>query len=61
MQSDVPVFVNHVTFGMPVLIHTIAEDLHELLQDGSLTSIALLRKFGGVVVVAVYIAFVLVV
>ena len=61
MQSDVPVFVNHVTFGMPVLIHTIAEDLDELLQDGCLTSIALLRKFGGVVVVAVYIAFVLVV
>ena len=46
---------------MPVLIDTVAEDLDELLQDGSLTTIALLRKFGRVVVMAVHIAFVLVV
>lgn len=61
MQSDVPVFVYHITFGVPVLIDSVAEDLDELLQDGGLTSIALLRKLGRVMVVAVHIAFVLVV
>jgi hypothetical protein len=44
-----------------MLIYAIPEDLHELLQDGCLTSVALLRELGGVVVVAVYAAFVLVV
>jgi len=43
------------------LIDTVAEDFDELFQDSSLTSIALLREFGRVVVVAVHIAFVLVV
>ena len=61
MQSDIPVLVYHITFGVPVLIDSIAEDFDELLQDGSLTSIALLRKLGRVMVVAVDIAFVLVV
>ena len=61
MQSDVPVFMYHITFRVPVLVDSVAEDLDELLQDGSLTPIALLREFGRVVVVAVHIAFVLVV
>lgn len=44
-----------------MLVDTIAEDLDELLQDGGLTSVALLREFGRIVVVAVDVAFVLVV
>jgi len=44
-----------------VLIDTIAEDFNKLLQNGGLTSIALLRKLRRVVVMAVHVAFVLVV
>jgi hypothetical protein len=44
MQPHIPVLVNHVTFGMPVLVNSIAKDFHELLQDRCLTSVALLRK-----------------
>ena len=46
---------------MPVLIDTIAEDFDELLQNGGLASIALLRELRRVVVMAVHVAFVLVV
>ena len=46
---------------MPVLVHAIPEDLYELFQYGGLAAIALLRKLGRVVVVAVDVAFVLVV
>jgi hypothetical protein len=46
---------------MPVLVYAIPEDFHELFQDGRLTSIALLRKFRRVVVVAVHAAFMFVV
>jgi hypothetical protein len=46
---------------MPVLIHAVPEDLHELFENGGLTAIALLRKLGRVVVVAVDAAVVLVV
>jgi len=44
-----------------MLVDTVAEDFHELLQDGGLTSIALLRELGRVVVMAVHVALVLVV
>jgi hypothetical protein len=44
-----------------MLIDSIAKDFHELLQDCRLTSVALLREFGRVMVVAIHIAFVLVV
>jgi hypothetical protein len=61
MQSDVPVFVDHVAFGVPMLVLPIAKNLHELLKDRCLTAIASLGEFGGVVIVTVYAAFVLVV
>jgi hypothetical protein len=61
VQSDIPVLVNHIALGMPMLIHAIPEDLYELLQYGCLTSVALLRELGRVVVMAVHAAFVLVV
>ena len=44
-----------------MLIDAIPKDLDELLQDRSLAAIALLRKFGGVVIVAVDITIVLIV
>lgn len=61
MKSHVPVFVDHIAFGMPVLIHAIPEDLDELLQDCRLAAIAPLRKARRVVVVAIHTAFMLVV
>ena len=61
MKTNIPVFVDHVALGVPMLILTIAKDLNELFQDGGVTAIASLGEFGGVVVVAVYIALVLVV
>ena len=44
-----------------MLIDAIAEDLHELFENRSLAAVALLCKFGGIVVVAEHTAFVLVV
>ena len=44
-----------------MLIDAVAEDLHELLENRGLASVALLRKLGAVVVVAVDVAVVLVV
>ena len=44
-----------------MLIDTISEDLDELFENRCLTAIALLRKPGRVVVVAVYISFVFVI
>lgn len=44
-----------------MLIDTIAEDFDELLQNGGLASIALLRELRRVVVVAVHVTLVLVV
>jgi hypothetical protein len=61
MQAHIPVFVDHVTLGMPVLIDSIAKDFDELLQDGGLTAVTALREFGRIVVVAVDAAFMFVV
>jgi len=46
---------------VPVLILAIAEDFDKLLENGILTTLAVLRKFGRIVVMAVHIAFVLIV
>jgi hypothetical protein len=46
---------------MPVLVLAVAEDLDELLQNGGLAAIAALGELGRVVVVAVYLAIVLVI
>lgn len=46
---------------MPVLVHAIPEYLDELFQNGGLTAIALLRELSGVVIMAVDVAFVLIV
>jgi hypothetical protein len=46
---------------MPMLIYSIPEYLHELLQNCCLASVALLRKLRAVMVMAVDTAFVLVV
>lgn len=44
-----------------MLVHTVTEDLHELLQDRGLASITLLSELGGVVIVAVDAALVFVI
>lgn len=44
-----------------MLVLTIAEDFDELFQDGGVTAIAALSKFGRVMVVAVYVSLVFVV
>ena len=46
---------------MPVLIDAVPENLHKLLQNRRLATIALLRELRAVVVMAVDVAFVLVV
>lgn len=46
---------------MPVLIHSISENLHKLLKNGGLAPIALLRELGRVMKMAIHIALVLVV
>jgi hypothetical protein len=46
---------------MPVLVLTVAEDLDKLFEDGGLTPTAALGELGGVVVVAVNVAIVLVI
>lgn len=53
--------MNHVTLWVPVLILTIAINLNELLENGSLTSIAALSKLRRVVIVAVNLLFVLII
>lgn len=53
--------MNHVTFGVPVLILAVAEDLNELLENGSMATVAPLGKLRGVVEVTVHFALVLVV
>ena len=60
-KSDVPEFVNHVAFRMPVLILAVAKNLNKLLEDCSLAAIAPLCVLRRVVVVAVHISFVLLV
>lgn len=61
VQSHVPVLVDHVAFGMPMLVLAIAVDLDELLEDGCLAAVAALGKLGRVVIVAVNATFMLVV
>ena len=61
MQADIPVFVNHVTFRMPVLVDAVTKDFDKLLQNRGLTAVASLRELGRIVVMAVDAAFVFVV
>lgn len=61
VQAHIPVLVDHVAFRVPVLVLAIAVDFDKLLENGSLAAIAALGKLGGVVVVAVDAALVLVV
>ena len=61
MKPDIPVLVNHIALRVPVLIHTIAKDLDELLQDGCLAAIAFLRELCRIVVMTVHVALMLVV
>lgn len=60
-QADIPEFVNHVAFGMPVLVLAVPEDLDKLLQNGGLAAVAALRELGRIMVVAVDISVVFVV
>lgn len=52
-KPNVPELVDHVTFWVPVLVLTVTEDLDKLLKNCRLTTVALLRELGGVMVVAV--------
>lgn len=60
-KADVPVLVDHVALRMPVLVDAIAIYLDELLEDRCLTTVAFLSKSCRVVIVAIHVAFVLVV
>lgn len=60
-ESYIPELVDHVTLRVPVLVLAITEDLDKLLKNCRLTSVALLGKLGGIVVVAVNLAIVFVV
>ena len=60
-QPYIPELMYHVTLWVPMLVLSVSEDLDELLQDGGMATVALLRKLGGVVIVAVDISFMLVV
>jgi hypothetical protein len=53
--------MDHVAFWMPVLVLAVAKDLDELFENGGLTPTAALGELGGVVVVAVNVAIVLVI
>ena len=53
--------MNHVAFGVPVLVLAVPEDLDELLEDGSMAAAAALGELGGVVVMAVDMAIVFVI
>ena len=53
--------VDHVTLGVPTFIPHVTIDLNELLQNSAVATSALRSKAGGVVVVTVYVAFMLVV
>lgn len=53
--------MNHIAFGVPVLVLAVAIYLDELLEDGSLATIAALSEAGGVVVVAVDVGIMLVI
>ena len=44
-----------------MLILTVSEDFDELLEDGILAALAALRKFVRIVIMAVHVAFVLVI
>lgn len=61
MQSHIPVFVDHVALWVPMLVLTISEYLHELFQNRRLTAVTSLCKLGGIVVVAIDAALMLVV
>ena len=52
-KSDIPKFVDHIAFWVPVLVLAIAENFNKLLQDGCLAPVASLGKLGGVVVMTI--------
>lgn len=60
-QANVPEFVDHITLRMPMLVLAIAEDFHELLQDGRVAAVASLGELGRVVEVTIDLAFVFIV
>ena len=60
-QLYVPKLVDHITFGVPVLILPIPENLDELLQDRSLTAIASLGVLGRIMIMTVHLAFMFIV
>ena len=61
VQADVPELMDHVAFGVPVLVLAVTEDLDELFEDGGLAAVAPLGELGRVMVVAVDAAIVFVV
>jgi len=46
---------------MPVLILAVSEDFDKLFENGILATLTTLRKFGRIMVMAVHIAFVLII
>lgn len=53
--------MNHIAFGVPVLILAIAEYLDKLLENCGLAAVASLRKSCGVVIMTIDSSFMLVV
>lgn len=60
-QPDVPKFMDHVAFRMPMLVLTVAEYLDELLENCCLAAIAALSELRRVVIMAIYVAIMLIV
>lgn len=60
-QTDIPKFVNHVTFWMPVLVLSIAKYFDKLLQNSSLTAIASLGEVCRIMIVTVHFSLVLII
>lgn len=60
-KANIPEFVNHVALRMPMLILAIAEDFHELFQNGGMTAVASLSKLSRIMVMTVHFVFVLVI
>ena len=53
--------VNHVTFWMPAFVTHVSVDLHELLQDCSITACTFCSKARRIMVMAVHVVVVFII
>ena len=60
-EAHIPEFVNHVTFGMPMLILAVSINLDKLLENGRVAAVAALSELSGVVKMTIDLSLVFVV